>query len=32
MGMAVAALALRSGAVALGATYCALIIQDFDLS
>lgn len=31
MGMAVAALALRSGAVALGATYCALIIRDFDL-
>lgn len=31
MGLAVAALALRSGAVALGATYCALIIRDFDL-
>ena len=32
MGMAVAVLALRSGAVALGATYCVLIIKDFDLS
>jgi len=30
--LAVAALAIRSGAVALGATYCALIIRDFDLS
>ena len=32
MGMAVAVLTVRSGAVALGATYCALIIRDFDLS
>jgi hypothetical protein len=32
LGAAVAALAFRSGAVALGATQCALVIMDFDLS